>query len=204
MKLPKIVLASSSPRRAEILKSVGWEFEQQVANIDESTLGNEDPENYVTRLAKAKAEVVASKYQEAIVLGADTTVVIGDKILGKPENAEQAYEMLKTLSGKWHHVLTGVAIVKKSVLEKENITALEKTSVKFAEMSKEEILFLIRKGNPFDKAGAYAVQAQAALFIEKIEGDFWNVVGLPIHLVYKLIKQITSSSATDQFSARAD
>ncbi|MCS6873733.1 MAG: Maf family protein [Pyrinomonadaceae bacterium] len=200
MKLPKIILASSSPRRAEILKSVGWEFEKDVADIDETATENETPEDYVVRLAKSKASAVASKYSKGVVLGADTTVVIDGKILGKPENLEQARRMLRALSNRWHQVLTGVAIVEKSDLEFRAITAIEKTSVKFANMSEEEIEFLIENGEPLDKAGAYAVQAQAALFIERIEGDYWNVVGLPIHLVYKLIKQISSSTSNQSFA----
>ena len=181
--LPRLILASGSPRRSEILQSVGWEFTTDVPDIDESELPGESPENYVQRLAKKKAETIAARHNGGIVLGADTTVVIDKQIIGKPLNLNDATRMLKMLSGNWHQVLTGVAIVSNG----ETRVGLQSTRVKFAEMSDAEIDFLVEKGDPLDKAGAYAVQAQAALFIEGIEGDYWNVVGLPISLVYRLI-----------------
>lgn len=182
--IPKLILASGSPRRSEILSSVGWEFEKQSADIDETERGFENPSEYVQRLAVEKAAAVASENKNKLVLGADTTVVIDDKIIGKPADLDDGREMLKTLSGRWHEVLTGVALVKDSTVK----VGLQTTRVKFNQMSGEEIEYLLQKGEPLDKAGAYAVQAQAALFIEKIEGDYWNVVGLPINLVYRLIK----------------
>lgn len=181
--LPKLVLASGSPRRSEILESVGWEFTKHVADIDESEREGEKPADYVVRLAGEKAAAVASKYPCEIVLGADTTVVINGKILGKPADLEDARRMLKMLAGNWHEVLTGIAIVQNG----ETRSAIQRTRVKFAPMSDAEILFLAERGDPLDKAGAYAVQAQAALFIDGIEGDYWNVVGLPISLVYRLL-----------------
>jgi septum formation protein len=199
--LPKLILASASPRRAEILRSVGWEFTKDVADIDETELPGEMPDDYVQRLAREKAEAVARKYESAIVLGADTIVVIDDRIIGKPKDLADARRMLGLLSGNWHEVLTGVAIVQK--IEKPpqvsgvtfgfadtTIVDFQKTRVKFAEMSEKEINFLVEKGAPLDKAGAYAVQAQAALFIEEIQGDYWNVVGLPVSLVYRLLKML--------------
>ncbi len=184
-RLPKIILASGSPRRAEILNAVGWNFEKYVADIDESENVGESPENYVQRLAQTKAQTVAEKFQGCIVLGADTTVVIDNQIIGKPFDLNDARRMLKLLSGKWHEVLTGIALVK----NEKTIVGIQSTKVKFAKLSESEIEFLVEKGEPLDKAGAYAVQAQAALFIEKIEGDYWNVVGLPINLVYNLFRQ---------------
>lgn len=184
--LPKIILASGSPRRSEILNSVGWSFEKHVADIDESEFEGETPENYVQRLAKSKAEKVAENFPDRFVLGADTTVVINNQIIGKPVDLDDARRMIEMLSGNWHEVLTGVAFIKNG----ESIVGLQSTKVKFDEMSKDEIEFLVEKGEPLDKAGAYAVQAQAALFIEKIEGDYWNVVGLPINLVYNLFRNI--------------
>ncbi len=199
--LPKIVLASGSPRRAEILNSVGWKFTKDVADIDESELIGESPEKYVQRLAREKAEIVAARHEDIYVLGADTTVVIDEQILGKPSDLEDARRMLRMLSGNWHEVLTGVALVqspksevqslKSEELNFKSLVGIQSTKVKFAEMSQSEIDFLVEKGAPLDKAGAYAVQAQAALFIEKIEGDYWNVVGLPISLVYDLMKKIS-------------
>lgn len=182
--LPPIVLGSGSPRRAEILHSVGWEFTKSVPEIDESLRDGESPDAYVLRLAEEKANVVAQTNPDQLVLAADTTVVVDDEILGKPDDLEHAREMLRTLSGKWHDVLTGVAISQNG----QTKVGMERTSVKFVEMSDAEIEFLARRGDPLDKAGAYAVQAQAALFIESIRGDYWNVVGLPIGLVYRLTK----------------
>jgi len=186
--LPKLVLASQSPRRAAILRAVGWKFEKQIADIDETQFENENPAGYVLRLARAKALAVAENFDDALVLGADTIVVVGNEIIGKPRDFQDARRMLRTLSGRFHEVLTGVALVKSFGKRLETKTAFERTRVKFAELSEAEIEFLVEKGEPLDKAGAYAVQAQAALFIEKIGGDYWNVVGLPIHLVYNLIK----------------
>ncbi|CAN5508358.1 Maf family protein [soil metagenome] len=186
MKLPKLILASGSPRRAEILTSVGWEFIKDSADIDESELEGEKPEDYVQRLAREKAEAVAQRYDEGLVLGADTTVVINQQIIGKPIDLDDARRMIKLLSGNWHEVLTGVAIVEVQSLKTS--IGLQRTRVKFAAMTDEEIDFLVCLGEPLDKAGAYAVQAQAALFIEKIEGDYWNVVGLPVSLVFELLK----------------
>src|SRR5215213_2198193 len=193
--LPKLILASGSPRRAEILTAVGWQFTKQVADVDESIRQSETPENYVRRLAKEKAVAIAVLHENALVLGADTTVVINDEIIGKPVDLNDARAMLKKLSGIRHEVLTGVALVKVSSSESqvpslETVVAFERTRVKFAAMSDAEIEFLVEKGAPLDKAGAYAVQAQAALFIEGIEGDYWNVVGLPVRLVYELMKKI--------------
>lgn len=183
VELPKIILASGSPRRAEIMRSVGWEFTKAVSDIDESEMPGEPPEVYVQRLAKAKAEAVASRFPGEIVLGADTTVVIDDEILGKPVDEEDARRMLEILSGRWHEVLTGVAVA----AEGRTRVGLQRTRVKFFELSEREVTFLVEQGSPLDKAGAYAVQAQAALFIEAIEGDYWNVVGLPVSLAYRLV-----------------
>lgn len=190
IKLPKLILASGSPRRAEILTAVGWEFEKHIADIDETEFTNEKPEDYVQRLAREKAEAVAGNYENALVLGADTTVVIENKIIGKPKDFADARRMLRMLSGNRHEVLTGVALVKTAKGNRETKVDLQMTRVKFAELSDAEIEFLVEEGNPLDKAGAYAVQAQAALFIEKIEGDYWNVVGLPVNLVFNLLKTL--------------
>ncbi|HQZ95084.1 MAG TPA: Maf family protein [Pyrinomonadaceae bacterium] len=186
IQLPKLILASGSPRRSEILTSVGWEFTKHVADIDETERVGELPADYVVRLAREKAKAVAVNYPGSIVLGADTTVVIDGQIIGKPLDLDDAKRMLSMLSGHWHEVLTGVAVVDNG----ETRSGIQSTRVKFTAMSEAEITFLAEKGDPLDKAGAYAVQAQAALFIEGIEGDYWNVVGLPISLVYSLMKKV--------------
>src|SRR5258708_2594456 len=161
IQLPKLILASGSPRRSEILASVGWEFTKHVPDIDESEREGESPEDYVVRLAREKAGAVASQYPGEIVLGADTTVVIDGQILAKPVDMDDARRMLKILSGNWHEVLTGVAISQDGKTRSD----IQRTRVKFAPMSEAEVIFLAELGDPLDKAGAYAVQAQAALFI---------------------------------------
>jgi septum formation protein len=179
----KLVLASSSPRRAEILERAGWPHEVIVAGIDESLRPQEPPATYVQRLARSKAEAVAQRLEEGLVLGADTTVVIEGQILGQPEDDADARRMLRLLNGKWHEVLTGVALVR---VGGESRVDFETTHVRFAEMSESEIDWYISTGEPFGKAGAYGIQGNAALFIEEIQGDYFNIMGLPIRLVYEL------------------
>jgi septum formation protein len=189
--LPKIVLASGSPRRKQILTSVGWEFTSVPPDIDETERDGEPPADYVVRLAREKAEVVAASNPGSVVLGADTTVVADGQILGKPVDMDDAQRMVRMLAGNWHEVLTGVAVVKNG----ETRAAMQRTRVKFSPMTDDEIEFLATEGDPLDKAGAYAVQKQAALFIEGIEGDHWNIVGLPIRLVYELIQRPADAEA---------
>jgi septum formation protein len=184
----KLILASSSPRRAEILTAVGWPFTAVTAGIDETRRPNEQPVEYVQRLAKEKAEVVASSMESGLVLGADTTVVVEETLLGQPHDLDDARQMLRLLSGKWHEVLTGVAIVR---LSGESKVDYETTRVRFAEMSEKEIDWYISTGEPKGKAGAYAVQGAAALFIEEIQGDYFNIVGLPIRLVFEMVKAMS-------------
>jgi nucleoside triphosphate pyrophosphatase len=179
----KLVLASSSPRRTEILERAGWPHEVMVGGIDETVLPNETPAAYVQRLARSKAEAVASRLQEGLVLGADTTVVVANEILGQPVDDTDARRMLDLLNAKWHEVLTGVAMVR---VGGESRVAYETTRVRFAEMSGEEIDWYIATREPFGKAGAYGIQGKASLFIEEIEGDYFNIMGLPIRLVYEL------------------
>ncbi len=186
--LQKITLASSSPRRAEILTSVGWPFEAITAGIDETQRPGEKPPDYVQRLAREKAEAVAVKLESGLVLGADTTVVVGDNLLGQPLDDDDARRMLKLLSGKWHEVLTGVALVR---VDGETRVDYEKTRVRFGEMSDAEIDWYISTGEPKGKAGAYGIQGKAALFIEQVEGDYFNIVGLPIRLVYEMSAQMS-------------
>ena len=183
----KLVLASSSPRRAEILERAGWPHEIMVAGIDEALFPNEEAAAYVQRLARSKAEAVASRLSQGLVLGADTTVVVGSEILGQPADEADARKMLDLLNAKWHEVLTGVALVR---VGGESRVAYETTRVRFAEMSESEIEWYIATGEPFGKAGAYGIQGKASLFIEEIEGDYFNIMGLPIRLVYELSASI--------------
>ncbi|MDQ1591572.1 MAG: nucleoside triphosphate pyrophosphatase [Pyrinomonadaceae bacterium] len=184
LELEPLVLASSSPRRAEILRAVGWPFEAVAANVDETARGGEEVVEYVERLACEKAEAVAEGRASGLVVGADTVVAVGGQVLGKPSDDEDARRMLRLLSGRWHDVLTGVALVRAET--GEVLVSHELTRVRFAAMSDEEIDGYIATGEPADKAGAYGVQGRASLFIEEIEGDYWNVVGLPVRLLYKL------------------
>src|SRR5437867_973167 len=171
----KLILASSSPRRAEILNTVGWPFEAVIAGVDESRKEGEPPLDYVQRLAREKAEAVAATRQDGLVLGADTTVVVDGQLLGQPHDDDDARRMLRLLSGKWHEVLTGVALMR---IGGETKVDYERTRVRFSELSEAEIDWYVATGEPKGKAGAYAIQGNAALFIEQIEGDYFNIVGL--------------------------
>ena len=183
----KLILASSSPRRKELLDAVGWPYEAIVAGIDESLRPNEKPAAYVQRLARAKAEAVAARVQAGLILGADTTVVVGNQILGQPEDDDDARRMLNLLNGKWHEVLTGVAALR---VGGETRVDYETTRVRFAEMSEREIDWYVATGEARGKAGAYGIQGAAGLLIEEIEGDYFNIVGLPIRLVYELTSKV--------------
>jgi septum formation protein len=188
-----LILASASPRRSELLTQAGFSFEVHPAHIPEEPLENEDPIRYVTRLAREKAEAVFRELTAAngweagrslAVLGADTTVTLDEHILGKPEDAADAARMLRLLSGRTHRVITGVALVTAERVE----VAAEITEVRFLEMSDAEIAAYIETGEPMDKAGAYAIQGRAARWIPRIEGCYFNVVGLPLARVSTLLE----------------
>ena len=178
-----LVLASASPRRSELLRAAGIEFTVRVAAIDETVLPGESPGDYVRRLAGEKAQAVARAGE--MVLGADTTVVIGGEIAGKPVDAEDARRMLKLLSGQWHEVLTGVSLIRSGQI----ISEVAVTRVKFSELTEAEIDWYVSTGEPMDKAGAYGIQGYASRFVEGIEGNYSNVVGLPVQVVYRLMKE---------------
>jgi septum formation protein len=182
----KLVLASRSLRRQEILSAVGWEFEAIAADIDETRLAAEDAVSYVKRLARTKAETIAEKFPDRLVIGADTVVVIGGEILGQPRNDDDARRMLRLLSGRWHDVLTGVALMKAG----QSVVEHETTRVRFSQMSTEEMDWYVGTGEPRGKAGAYGIQGPAALLINEIQGDYFNVVGLPVRLVFELSQRI--------------
>jgi septum formation protein len=190
-----LILASASPRRRELLTQAGFLFEVHPAHIPEEPYAGEEPAAYVTRLAREKAEAVFAEIKKAVVsgkrapappqvvLGADTTVTLDGHILGKPEDAADAARMLRLLSGRTHRVLTGVAVVSAERTE----AVAEATAVTFLTLTGEEIDAYIATGEPMDKAGAYAIQGRAARWIPRIEGCYFNVVGLPIALVSKLL-----------------
>lgn len=181
-----LILASASPRRAELLKAAGIEFNVRVADVDESILPGESPADYVLRLSIDKARAVARPGE--IVLGADTTVVIDEIIAAKPVDIDDASRMLRALSGRWHEVLTGVTII----ADDQAVSRVETTRVSFIEMSDSEIEWYIGTGEPMDKAGGYGIQGFASRFIDRIEGSYSNVVGLPVEMVYGMIKEVES------------
>ncbi len=183
---PRIVLASASPRRAELLRAAGFEFEVRPAHVDESVHRDEMPEQYVRRVAEAKARVAIVHAGDSVVLAADTSVVVDDHILGKPADGADASRMLRLLSARRHQVLTAVTLAR----GRRMLTQTAVTQVEFALLSDQEIAWYIGSGEPFDKAGAYAVQGLAARFVVRIDGSYSNVVGLPVALVYAMLGEL--------------
>jgi septum formation protein len=179
-----IVLASRSPRRAELLRAAGYDFVVRTADIDETPHLNETPRAYVLRLAIEKACAVHATEDE-MVLGADTSVVLGSEIMGKPVDAADATRMLRALSGKQHEVLTGVCVKRGPHMAAEAAS----TKVWVALMSEDEIAWYVESGEPMDKAGAYAIQGLASRFVDRIDGSYSNVVGLPVTLVRQLLSR---------------
>jgi septum formation protein len=175
----KLILASASPRRAEILHNAGYAFAIVSSAIDETPIPGEPAETMVQRLADAKAELVAARsVGPAIVIAADTAVLIGTQILGKPRTTEDARQMLQALSGMTHSVVTGVSLIRLPDVERRSF--VEVTQVQFAALSAEEIEEYLASEEPFDKAGGYAIQGRAGRFIPRIDGCYFNVVGLPL------------------------
>lgn len=194
----RLILASASPRRRELLAQAGYVFEVEAAEVDESVRAGEDAGDYVRRLAEEKARAVFARYtnptddDEAVmngapdlaVLGADTTVVCDGEILAKPEDAADAKRMLRRLSGRVHEVLTGVAVATRAGVA----SGVETTSVTFSEIPEGELDFYCATSEPLDKAGAYGIQGYAARWVPRIEGDYFNVMGLPIARVVRMIE----------------
>lgn len=190
-KQPRIILASASPRRQELLKKAGIEFEVRAAAIDEVPNPAESPLAFAERMAKEKAGVVAATASAGqVVLGADTVVTIDNQILGKPESESDAARMLRMLSAKKHAVITAVCLsgVNSSGEKFEEVRS-ETTAVYFSPVNEDEIGKYVRSGEPMDKAGAYAIQGEAGRWIRKIEGDYNNVVGLPVDLVLAMLRE---------------
>jgi septum formation protein len=184
-----LFLASSSPRRAEILRTVGWPFEAVNGAVDETRHADEGAVEYVRRLGRAKAAAAASGLSSGLVLGADTVVVVKGEILGQPRDDDDARRMLNLLRGRWHEVLTGVALVRAGQ-EDQCVVDHEVTRVLFTAMSEKQIEWYVSTREPLGKAGAYAIQGRAALFIAEIQGDYFNIVGLPVRRVYELAREI--------------
>lgn len=179
-----IILASQSPRRRELMKLLGVDFRCISSDAEENADGSLPPEEYVCLLSSQKAESVSKNNPGITVIGADTVVVSRGKILGKPADENEAFQMLRALSGKCHQVYTGVCITN----GKKKKTFFEKTDVYFLEISDEEIKEYIKTGEPMDKAGAYGIQGKACVFIEKIHGDYFNVVGFPLSRISRELK----------------
>jgi len=184
----EIVLASASPRRKDLLENLGVKFKIAVASCDETIEDGIKPGDAVMLLSLKKAAAVAEtlKGEKALVIGADTVVVYENEILTKPEDEEDAFRMLKKLSGKVHSVMTGITVMRTTDAKSE--TVFEETKVRFKEMTDEEIRSYIKTGEPNDKAGAYGIQGIGSMFIEKIDGDYFNVVGLPVCRLCDILK----------------
>ena len=185
---PILVLASASPRRRELLRCAGIAFEVQAADISEDPIAGENARQYAERLAREKALAVARLRPQDCILAADTVVVVDRQILGKPSDAEDAARMLRLLSGGKHQVITGVCLV----FQQQPVVASETTVVTVSKIKEQEISDYVRSGEPMDKAGAYAIQGIASRWIPRIEGDYSNVVGLPVALVFPMLREISS------------
>jgi septum formation protein len=185
----KLILASTSPRRAQILKEAGLTFSVLSSAVDETPLPEETPQQLVQRLADAKAELVAARnIGPAIVIAADTVVTLDGNLLGKPKSTEDARRMLEQLSGRTHAVLTGVSVIRLPDMERRQF--VESTLVHFDQILGEEILRYLATEEPYDKAGAYAIQGRAGRYIPRIEGCYFNVVGLPLSRVFTAIQEL--------------
>ena len=185
----KLILASTSPRRAEILRAAGFPFTVISSAVDETPFSRESPHDHVQRLADAKAEIVVGRaVGPAIILAADTVVSIEGRIIGKPRTSEDARQMLEQLSGRSHTVLTGVSLVR--LPDAERRAFVESTTVQFVRLSPDEIYDYISTDEPHDKAGAYAIQGRASRYVSRIEGCYFNVVGLPISRVTQCLVEL--------------
>jgi septum formation protein len=200
-----LILASSSPRRQELLREIGIPFQVHAANINEDQIPGERPIDYALRLAREKAQAVAAQYPQSYVLGADTIVVIDGDVLGKPKDHADAARMLRLLSGRAHEVTTAVSLITTSTFSPRTVpsgtvaqftiapgtlaeTRASTTKVYFREIAEAEIQQYVAGGEPMDKAGAYAIQGGASRWTDRIEGEFSNVVGLPLSLVTEMLK----------------
>ena len=183
----QLILASASPRRAGILKQIGLQFQIIPSRMVEAIDDESNPAELVMKLALLKAREAAGLVPEGLIIGADTVVVADGKILGKPAGAVEAFEMLTQLNGKTHAVFTGVAVIE--VPGEKARTGYEKTEVTFRSATSAEILAYIATNEPFDKAGAYGIQGRGAVFVERIHGCFYNVVGLPVNLLIRLLQE---------------
>ena len=187
-----LLLASSSPRRSELLSMAGYEFTAVPANVSETFLHGTPPMQIVEQLSTRKAQAVAKLHPEAAVLAADTVVVFKGRILGKPKDEEMAKAMLKLLSGNVHQVYTGYTVIS----GKKFVCGHECTSVEFYTLTQQEIDDYLATGEPMDKAGAYGIQGRGSLFVKRINGDFYNIVGLPIAKIHRILAGLREEEET--------
>jgi len=192
--MKNIILASKSPRRKSLLKQIGLNFTVDVSEVDERKFSHSNPVGLAKSLSKAKAEAVFVRHKNAIIISADTLVVLNKEIIGKPKSAKDAEKILKKLSGKTHLVITGFTVLDSKT--KKEITKTVKSKVKFKKLTKKEINWYVKTGEPLDKAGAYGIQDKGAIFIEEVEGDFFNVVGLPIFELSESLKKFGIDTAS--------
>ena len=184
----KFILASQSPRRSKLLTQIGIIFKALPSNFIEDLSINLPPSSLSMNFAENKAKAVAKKYDSSWVIGADTIVTRKGKIFGKPNNYDEGNEMLRALSGKTHDVFTGVSI--QNIKKKINITFNEKTKVKLKKLTEEDIFFYLKNHKPYDKSGSYGIQGYFSVFVKKIDGCYFNIVGLPLHKLYNKLKSI--------------
>lgn len=185
---PKLILASASPRRSEILETLGLSFEVIPSDAAEEAIDGEAPSEFVVRLAQTKAKAVADTLSEGLVIGADTVVVVDGRALGKPADAVDAIRMLHSLRGRWHAVMTGLALHEAGG-QGRRVADCEKTLVRFRDLGDAEIEDYVASGEAFDKAGAYAIQGRGMLLVDEIAGNYHNVVGLPPTLLARLARR---------------
>lgn len=183
-----IILASNSPRRKGLLHQVGIEFTADPSDVDERQLPGESPEEYAVRVATDKAKAAAEKAGDGVIIAADTIVVLEDRVLGKPSDAQEAESMLQMLSGRMHHVITGLVVL--DAESKRMLSRTADTKVWFRKLAADEIRSYVASGEPLDKAGAYGIQGAGALLVERIEGCYFNVVGLPISILSGMLADI--------------
>jgi septum formation protein len=183
---PRLILASASPRRVELARAAGIECDVKPAAVDERRLPDELPEQYVRRLAGSKAGAVAARHPDRPVLGADTVVVVGEQLLGKPENRDDAARMLRLLAGRAHEVFTGVALMWPPG---RIVTSVVVTTVELAALGEDELAWYVATGEGADKAGGYGVQGLASRFVKRVSGSYSSVVGLPVAEVYRLLRE---------------
>jgi len=188
----RLVLASASARRREILERLGFEFEVLVTGVEEEAQGCDDDERFAVMLAERKAREARSRRPEKTIIAADTIVVCGGRRLGKPRDAAEAAAMLAMLSGREHEVITGIALIGPSG---RSLARAERTKVYFRSLTPNEIALYVATGEPFGKAGAYAIQGFAAPFVERIDGCYFNVVGLPVRLLFSMFSELERNGA---------